>query len=157
MSAVLSTADAFNAHLKLQDGATVYITAPTIDLLAHLVAHTKGQLATPAANTPSTVAVAAKHNETATPAKVAAPKPAAKPADTPPTATPVVGPAIPLSAFADEITDEMLRKIVVPLVGKKGRDAVVAMLAAFGVTKASELPADKRPEVYAALTAALEG
>lgn len=48
MNAVIEKpVDSFDARMNLQDGATVYISAPTIELLAQLVAKTKGQLVVP--------------------------------------------------------------------------------------------------------------
>lgn len=59
-------------------------------------------------------------------------------------------------AAAAEVTEDDCKQITLKLAAKKGRDAAVAVLAEFGVSKAGELKADQRAEYLAAATAALE-
>jgi hypothetical protein len=46
---------------------------------------------------------------------------------------------------------------VLQMVAKRGRDAVKTLLSGFGVTKASELSADKYPALMNAINEAMEG
>jgi hypothetical protein len=139
-------ADHYQATLNLDAGASVYITAPTLELLAAIVAKTKGQLAPAPAATVTKDAAAAAGKSAPAPAapapSTAAPAPAA-------TAT------TPASSGGEPVSQEALNKAVVDLVKAKGRDVAVATLKTLGVAKATEVLEARRAEALAVLTAAL--
>lgn len=54
------------------------------------------------------------------------------------------------------VSEEDCKQITLKLAATKGRDAAVAVLSEFGVSKAGELKADQRAEYHAAAVAALE-
>jgi hypothetical protein len=63
-------------------------------------------------------------------------------------------------AEAAEVTYDYNTQVaprVLQMVAKRGRDAVKTLLSGFGVTKASELSADKYPALMNAINEAMEG
>lgn len=89
--------------------------------------------------TPAPAATASSPKAPAAPKEPAAPKAAAPKAAAPKEIS-----------YADDVAPRVLK-----LAEVKGRDAAVAVLSTFGVSKAPQLTADQYPEVIAALDAAL--
>jgi hypothetical protein len=142
-SAATLTADHFEANLTLEHGATAYIQAPTIDLLAALVARTKAQLS----NVPAPEAKPATVAKAPTPKAQEVSQPAAGKSEPAPNAAATASAAAPAAAStqAEAVSFDDVKSVVNKLYAIKPQHAVDA-LAAFGVKKGSDLQPQQWPE-----------
>lgn len=142
----------------------IEITADSLDELAGRVLALAAQIQTTPAAVPA--AVSAKATRKAAPEKVpetaveVAPEPVAVLHEVPPftlTVEPVFEPAPEPAAVVEYDVQKDILPRVLKFVELRGRDAVEALLAQFGVTRASHVPVEQRGELVALLDEAIAG